>query len=364
MKTSHFVLALMFAGFGPLAARADSTAQTLPFAQDWSNAGLITADDNWSGVPGFVGYRGDNLTLANDVNPATVLTDGTDTPVEVIANQNNANTLGTGGVAEFLISDNVVAVQGSSTADAPFLLLNLNTLGQQNITLSYNLRDIDGSLDNSVQAVALHYRVGNTGDFTNVAAAFVADASSGPSLATLITPIIVTLPAALNHQPLVQIRWMTANATGNDEWIGIDDIGVTGDPYTPPPGRYSITKHVVAGGGGTSSGIKYSVNGTVGQPEARGTMASARYSAAGGFWAFPTVVEVSGAPTLTISLTDTNTALISWPFPSTGFLLEQNSDANSANWTTAPETITDSGGTRFIIAIPTPGNRFYRLVKP
>src|SRR6185503_14782487 len=44
------------------ASRADSTAQTLPFSQNWSNTGLITLDDNWSGVPGIVGYLGDSNT--------------------------------------------------------------------------------------------------------------------------------------------------------------------------------------------------------------------------------------------------------------------------------------------------------------
>ena len=31
------------------------------FLQDWSNTGLITANDNWYGVPSIVGYRGDGL---------------------------------------------------------------------------------------------------------------------------------------------------------------------------------------------------------------------------------------------------------------------------------------------------------------
>src|SRR4029077_6288111 len=34
----------------------------LPFTQDWSDTGLITADNNWSNVPGIVGYRGDDIT--------------------------------------------------------------------------------------------------------------------------------------------------------------------------------------------------------------------------------------------------------------------------------------------------------------
>ena len=45
-----------------LPAAADSTVQPVPFSQSWSDTGLITKDDDWSGVPGITGYRGDNLT--------------------------------------------------------------------------------------------------------------------------------------------------------------------------------------------------------------------------------------------------------------------------------------------------------------
>src|SRR6185369_6354758 len=53
---------------------------------------------------------------------------------------------------------------------------------------------------------------------------FVADATTGPSLATKVTPVSVTLPAAADNQPLVQVRIITTNAIGNDEWVGIDDL--------------------------------------------------------------------------------------------------------------------------------------------
>jgi hypothetical protein len=75
-------------------AYADSTAQTLPFTQDWSNSGLITANDNWSGVPGIVGFRGDGLTGATGTNPQTIVAESA--VVNVIANQTNPNTLTTG----------------------------------------------------------------------------------------------------------------------------------------------------------------------------------------------------------------------------------------------------------------------------
>ena len=44
------------------------------------------------------------------------------------------------------------------------------------IDVSFVLRDIDGTTDNAVQPVAVQYRVGATGTFTNLPAGFVADA--------------------------------------------------------------------------------------------------------------------------------------------------------------------------------------------
>ncbi|MEA5578107.1 ExeM/NucH family extracellular endonuclease [Anabaena sp. UHCC 0451] len=193
--------------------------------QDWTDITLLSTNDDWSGIPSIIGYRGDGLTTANDVNPQTVIAD--ETTVDVNVNQTNPNTFNTGGIAEFEIANPVVALQGSGTADAPFLLIHLNTLGVTNINVSYNLRDIDGSTDNAPQQVALQYRVGTTGDFINIPAAFVADASTGPSLATLVTTVNATLPTAAENQAQVQVRIITTNATGNDEWIGVDDINVS-----------------------------------------------------------------------------------------------------------------------------------------
>jgi len=217
---------------------ADQTPQALPWSQDWSNTGLIAIDDDWNGVPGIVGYRGDELTAATGTDPQTILVDGTTTPVDVIANQTNPNTFTTGGVAEFAIADPVVALNGSGTADAPFILLTFTTLGQANVQVSYNLRDLDASVDNAVMPVALHYRIGTSGSFTNVPAAFVADATTGPSLATLVSPVSVTLPPVVDNQATVQLRIMTTNAVGNDEWVGIDDIAIVagegGNPSATP----------------------------------------------------------------------------------------------------------------------------------
>jgi endonuclease G len=211
-----------------ISVTADAIAQQIPFNQDWSNVELITVDDNWSSVPGIIGYRGDDLTTATGTDPQTILVDGSGTPIDVNANQTNPDTFVSGGVTEFEITNPVVALQGSGTADAPHIVINVNTAGQSNIAVSYNVRDIDGSTDNAVQPVALQYRIGTTGNYTNVSAAFIADATTGPSLATLITPVNVVLPAVASNQPLVQLRIITTNAAGNDEWVGIDNISISG----------------------------------------------------------------------------------------------------------------------------------------
>lgn len=216
---------------GILPVTANSTPQTLPFSQDWSDAGLITLDDDWTAVPGVVGYLGNNLTATTGTDPQTVLVDGSS--VDVVANQTDP-ALSQGGVAEFDVANPVVALQGTTTADAPNVVIALNTVGRSNVYVSFVLRDIDGTTDNAVQPVAVQYRVGATGTFTNLPAGFVADATSGPSLADLVTPVEVGLPAAANDKAIVHVRIITTNAAGNDEWVGIDDIAVVASPDAAP----------------------------------------------------------------------------------------------------------------------------------
>ncbi len=239
----------------------NSTPQSLPFSQNWSNTGLITTNDDWSGVPGIEGYfiaNGSSTTTA--VDPQTILGDtfagGGAPELDVIANL-TATTSTAGGVGEFYTTsqsgeagtDPVVGFQGSATADAPFLLISVITTGRSNITVAYNLRDIDCTTDNAIQPVALHYRVGNSGTYTNLPTGFVADATTGPSECSLVTPVNVSLPANADNQPVVQIRIMTTNAVSSDEWVGVDDIvfssatpncltvsSLTGSQEVPPAG--------------------------------------------------------------------------------------------------------------------------------
>lgn len=217
----------------PRLSHADHTPQALPLSQAWHDPTMIMSNDDWGNVPGIVGMRGDGLTSGIGVSPQTVLAADDPGVIDVNANQTNPNTFATGGVTEFHLVDPVVAIKGSATAKAPYLRLSLNSLGQGQLRVAYRLRDLDGSSNHAVQPVALHYRIGANEPWTNLPEAFVADATEGPSLAGLVTLVEVDLPAEVNDQPLLQLRIMTTDAVGTDEWVGIDDLLITGEPMTP-----------------------------------------------------------------------------------------------------------------------------------
>ena len=127
---------------------------------------------------------------------------------------------------------------------------------------------------------------------------------------------------------------------------------------------HSIDWSTIDGGGGTSTGGVYSVTGTIGQPDA-GAMSGGNYSLTGGFWSLIATVQTPGAPLLSILCTATNTVAVTWPSPSTGWTLQQNTNnVSSVNWSNVTATIQDDGTTKALIINPPTGNRFYRLNKP
>jgi hypothetical protein len=204
------------------------TATSPPLAQSWSDTGLIATDDDWSRVPAIAGLRGDGMVAEPGVDPRTVLAAGSATPLDVTANRTDPGAVGlAAGVAEFELANPTVAIAGSATAAAPHLVIALDTRGRSGIAVRSVLRDIDGSAADAVEPVALQYRVGESGEFANAPGGYVADATSGPGEASKVTEVRTVLPAAADNQPLVQLRVITTNADGRDEWVGVDDIEVS-----------------------------------------------------------------------------------------------------------------------------------------
>ena len=72
-------------------------------------------------------------------------------------------------------------------------------------------------------------------------------------------------------------------------------------------------------------------------------------------------VNLPASPLLSIRPTSTNAVVISWPAPSTGFSLQQNSNLNPANWVNVTNTPVVANGLNQVIVSAPAGRQFYRL---
>jgi predicted extracellular nuclease len=279
--------------------------------QDWSNTSLLGTNDNWDNVPSIVGFRGDSLTSATGTDPRKIT--ASSNVLDVNVNQTNPLTFNTGGVTEFQLANPVVALTGSGTASAPYLAFYLDATGRSNVTLSFLLRDLESGPDDSVQQVAVQYRLNDSSPWTNVPGGYVADATGGPNSANplLETPVSVTLPADANNAATLQVRIMTTNAVGNDEWVGIDDIRVSSAGAVKAPGTLSIADASTTEGDSGTHLIDFTVSrigGADGAVDATYTVTlpgGFGGASASDFGAFTTTGQVhfaSGQSTATISL--------------------------------------------------------------
>jgi hypothetical protein len=115
----------------------------------------------------------------------------------------------------------------------------------------------------------------------------------------------------------------------------------------------------VDGGGGTSTGGKNSLSGTVGQPDA-GTMNGGGYVLYGGFWGM-----VAGWPPR-MTLTYANGFVtICWPLISMGYVLEQSDSLINASWSqVGPQPAQTDAVTQCVTLQTGPTPKFYRLRRP
>ncbi len=246
-------------------ARADAVPQPLPFFQDWSTS-PVAANDDWSTVPGIVGYSGAGLIGNNDgTPPSEISAEGGPASVPIVEADRATAPTSAGGIVELVIDDPMIAMSGSAQVDAPHLIVTLDTTGVTRVHIGYVVIDVDRT-GNVEQALALQYRVGTAGPFTNVPEAYVADATIGPNELGQRTRVAVDLPEDAAGQPVVQLRLITANTQGGDEWIAIDNLrAVAGHPpqavVTLLPARagrgvpVQVRAHVTPGEGPSSTDL-------------------------------------------------------------------------------------------------------------
>jgi hypothetical protein len=158
-------------------------------------------------------------------------------------------------------------------------------------------------------------------------------------------------------RPMKHVRWTTGSRLVRGVVPALAMMAVAARAQS-----YSLDWFSIDGGGGTSTGGVYSVTGTIGQPDAS-HLSGGNYSIDGGFWGVIAAVQTTGAPFLSVARTSTNTIVVSWPYPSTGFNLQQNSVLGTTNWVGVPDSPVQVGEQLQVIVHPPAGNRFYRLVK-
>jgi len=130
-------------------------------------------------------------------------------------------------------------------------------------------------------------------------------------------------------------------------------------------GNFDLTWSTIDGGGGVSTGGVYSVTGTIGQPDA-GTSSGGSFTLVGGFWGVTASVQAP-PPSLRIERVavsgNAGAVTISWPYPSTGWQLQESTNLGTTGWTDLTTTPAVVGNENQVVIASPLGNKFYRLKK-
>ena len=140
-------------------------------------------------------------------------------------------------------------------------------------------------------------------------------------------------------------------------------IGLIGLPKAGSCSEFGITVSAIAGGGGSSSGNEFSIDGTIGQP-ASGILLGETFELEVGFWnrgaAAP---EASSEPTLRYAVAEGGITLF-WAIEPTESILEFTESLNPPTvWSATTEVPVERDGFR-IVSVPSGrATGFYRLRK-
>lgn len=233
---SHLLLALILAfSFSENAkAQTNPVPQSLPYSENFDD--LVHSSTTWPA--GIQGWRINNVGPGADF---TLLPAGGD---RGLAANGTAATTGN-NVINF---DQKIGFRSTEDGGNTFIVLSLNTTGYENITFSYDIMTIrnrpNDSLDDVINEVGLQYRIGESGNFTNIVGTLYQNPDDQTQIAGTtgqgIQNISVTLPSVLDNQPNVQLRWVKRDVGGNTDAtnnnsrpsFAIDNISATGDEIT------------------------------------------------------------------------------------------------------------------------------------
>ncbi|HWJ09179.1 MAG TPA: Ig domain-containing protein, partial [Nocardioides sp.] len=224
---------------GPVEASVSTKISTFPYVQSWNG---LTSTSTWADFPGVEGFT-TAATIAPSNQPNTtdvgsLTAEGTLTSALTLLAGTTPNTNSNGGVLGYhSAADRTVALSATGTFTTPLLAFHLDTTGESGVGVAYDVQDLDSGTDDQPTRVALQYRVGTSGAYTNVPTAYLADATVASNPAVVSTHVAATLPAAADDKADVFVRVITLdNASGSNEHVGIDNITITtGGDVEPDP---------------------------------------------------------------------------------------------------------------------------------
>ncbi|MDD2331188.1 MAG: hypothetical protein PHI68_00905, partial [Candidatus Cloacimonetes bacterium] len=219
-----------------LMGQTNPSPQTVPYSQNFSDlAHNSTAYPNgWQGwsVPGSPGSDFKTTAPGGD---------------RTLTASSSASTT-SGNVHNY---DGKIGTLNNSSTDLT-LALALNTTGTQNVTVVYDVMTIrnpyDGGSNTRINEITLQYRVGTTGTFNTLTG--IEYQNNTVTQTTGTTPqnlqnMVISLPPDCDNQEVVQIRWITRQASGGGSRpsFAIDNIDISADPISNDP-AINITQNL------------------------------------------------------------------------------------------------------------------------
>lgn len=209
-------------------AVTNPTPQTVPYTQDFSLLDPASSiyPDGWQA-----------WAISTPGSTFSTAAPGTDTSLTPSGDASMT------GVGAYNYNGKIGFLSGTTGPSDESLVLALDTTGKGGIQIAYDImtiRDPTNGLNTRINEVTLQYRIGTTGTFTTLTGMEYQN-NRTRQVTAVTTPVnlvnkVVKLPAAINNQPNVQLRWISrqVSGTGGVPSFAVDNVAVTLEPTIIP----------------------------------------------------------------------------------------------------------------------------------
>lgn len=217
---------LAVAGVLPAWGQSNPSPLNLPVSQNWGTT-------SFTSMPaGFAAWN----QLSGSAITTQALAEASSPGGNAVVHGSAPHSNGTGGCYGYAVGGDArfaILTSGNAENGVNQLGMAINTIGQSNISLSYDLINVVANA--RTVGVVCQYRLGSAGPWTTLAGTGNPYVQSGGTAGS-VTPASVSLPAAAENQPYVQIRWAVWRGSegGSSSGFAVDNISVTAGAPSPP----------------------------------------------------------------------------------------------------------------------------------